>query len=215
MGAVVHPFLVLRVHLKWSRASSEGILNCWKGRAKCVFQHNFFVWNFRMLWKVAFVSFHWQITWIYTPPHRITNHHRDVVRFLGVGNPKLNLKKKLLECWVFGVDPTNHGWFSEIFFRLTKKHIPYPPENCCLEEAIFPLQFGKWCLLAGASFIFLGGYLDRPDFLEPRLIARPKRSLGKAKAVFSNHIFGGEIAVVNRCNHRGIFYPWFLVFVFV
>lgn len=80
------------------------------------------------------------------------------------------------------VDPTNHGWFSEIFFRLTKKHIPYPPENCCLEEAIFPLQFGKWCLLAGASFIFLGGYLDRPDFLEPRLIARPKRSLGKAKA---------------------------------
>ena len=91
------------------------------------------------------------------------------------------------------VDPTNHGWFSEIFFRLTKKHIPYPPENCCLEEAIFPLQFGKWCLLAGASFIFLGGYLDRPDFLEPRLIARPKRSLGKAKAVFSNHISGEKL----------------------
>lgn len=82
-----------------------------------VFSNRIFVWNFRMLWKVSFVSFYWQITWIYTPPtHRITNHHRDVVRFLGVGNPKLNLKKKLLECWVFGVDPTKSMVDFQRFF---------------------------------------------------------------------------------------------------
>lgn len=122
MGAVIHPFLVLRVHLKWSRASSEGILNCWKGRAKCVFQQNVFVWNFRMLWKVAFVSFHWQITWIYTPPHRITNHHRDVVRFLGVGNPKLNLKKKLLEWWIQQITVDFQRFFSAWLRNIS--HIP-------------------------------------------------------------------------------------------
>ena len=164
-----------------------------------------------MLWKVAFVSFHWQITWIYTPPHRITNHHRDVVRFLGVGNPKLNLKKKTTRM----VDPTNHGWFSEIFFRLTFRNISHIP----LKIAAWKRRFFL-CNLANGAFLrvhpsfFLGGVPGPARFFwEPRLIARPKRSLGKAKAVFSNHISGGEIAVVNRCNFPGEFSIhdfWFL-----
>ena len=153
MGAVVHPFLVLRVHLKWSRASSEGILNCWKGRAKCVFQQNFLFGILECFGKYLLFLFIDKSLGSIPPPHRITNHHRDVVWFLGVGNPKLNLKKKLLECWVFGVDPTNHGWFSEIFFRLTFRNISHIPlkiaawKRPCVSFAIWQMVPSCGCIL--------------------------------------------------------------------
>lgn len=114
------------------------------------------------------------------------------------------------------VDPTNHGWFSEIFFRLTFRTISIisPLKIAAWKRPFFLCNLATWCLLAGASFIFLGGYLDRPDFLEPRLIARPKRSLGKAKAVFSNHISGEKLRLWIDVTFRGNFLSMIFGFCF-
>ena len=152
------------------------------------FPTEFFVWNFRMLWKVAFVSFHWQITWIYTPPHRITNHHRDVVRFLGVGNPKLNLKKKLLEWWIQQITVDFQRFFSAWLFET----YPISPWKLLLGRGDF--SFAIWQMVPSCGCIlhfFWVGYLDRPDFLGAEAYRQAKEKLRQSQGgFFESHIWG-------------------------
>ena len=211
------PFLFSGCTWSGAGASSEGIrsfLWFWiVGKAgPSVFSNRIFVWNFRMLWKVSSVSFYCPITWIYRTPHMITTHHRDVVRFLGVGNPKLNLKRKTLECWVFGGGSnTSPLIFRDFFPPDFSKHIYHIPlkiaawKRPCVSFAIW--QPGAF--LRVPSLFFLGGVPG-----SPRLIARPKRSLGKAKADPESQS-EEKLRLWIDVTFRGNFLSMIFVFVFV
>ena len=201
------PFLFSGCTWSGAGASSEGIrsfLWFWiVGKAgPSVFSNRIFVWNFRMLWKVSSVSFYCPITWIYRTPHMITTHHRDVVRFLGVGNPKLNLKRKTLECWVFGGGSnTSPLIFRDFFPPDFSKHIYHIPlkiaawKRPCVSFAIW--QPGAFLRVPSLFFVGWGTWV-------PEAYRQAKEKLRQSQGG-SRITIWGEIAVVNRCNFPGEF----------